>query len=93
MQRDSSREIDDGYNLQHIYEAGPVFESLLNHPSWWGWVQHFLGEAEPFMHEMFLNVRGRGGYIGVHSGGPNLGRSWCVVGCCSRSRSCGHVHV
>ena len=24
--------IDDGVNLQHIYEGGPIFEALLDHP-------------------------------------------------------------
>ena len=26
--------IDDGSNLQHIYEAGPVFEKMIDHPNW-----------------------------------------------------------
>ena len=57
----AKRGIDDGYNLQHIYEAGPVFETLIDHPKWFGHVEHFLGAGEPFMHELFLNVRGKGG--------------------------------
>eukprot|EP01052_Picozoa_sp_SAG31_P044906 SAG31_NODE_8001_length_1544_cov_1.057439_4_plen_72_part_00 len=31
--------IDDGVNLQHIYEAGEQFEALLDHPAWFGRVQ------------------------------------------------------
>ena len=75
----ASRPIDDGYNLQHIYEAGPVFESLIDHPNWIDRVRFFMGRGEPFMHELFINVRGKGGYIGVHSGGPRFdGRGWGV---------------
>ena len=74
---DKKVEIDDGCNLQHIYEAGPVFESLIDHQSWYDLVEYYLGRGTPFMHELFLNVRGPGGYIGVHSGGPRFdGRGW-----------------
>ena len=76
---DKKVEIDDGYNLQHVYEAGPVFESLIDHQSWYDLVEYYLGRGTPFMHELFLNVRGPGGYIGVHSGGPRFdGRGWGV---------------
>ena len=76
---DKKVEIDDGFNLQHIYEAGPVFESLIDHRSWYDLVEYYLGRGTPFMHELFLNVRGPGGYIGVHSGGPRFdGRGWGV---------------
>ena len=76
---DKKVEIDDGFNLQHIYEAGPVFESLIDHQSWYDLVEYYLGRGTPFMHELFLNVRGPGGYIGVHSGGPRFdGRGWGV---------------
>jgi hypothetical protein len=76
---DTRAAIDDGFNLQHIYEAGPAFEALIDHEEWMPWVRHFMGRGEPFMHELFLNVRGKGGYIGVHSGGPRFdGRGWGV---------------
>ena len=29
-----------------------------------------MGEAQPAIHEMFVNVRGPGGHITVHGGGP-----------------------
>lgn len=83
----SYREID-GMNLQHIFEAGEIFASLIDHPAWIDLVRHYLGPtARPSLHEMFLNLRGPGGYIGVHSGGGNInGRisagidrgQWCV---------------
>ena len=50
-------EIDDGVNLQHVFEAGPVFEALLDHPGWIGCVRHFIGSQSPIVHEMFINVR------------------------------------
>ena len=79
----------DGFNLQNIIEAGEPFERLIDHPAWIDLVRHYLGESGgPFIHECFLNLRGKGGYIGVHSGGWKLGdgrvRSgvdggrWCI---------------
>ena len=32
-------------------------------------VQKYLGKGTPFVHELFANVRGPGGFIGIHSGG------------------------
>jgi len=58
--------VDDGWNLQHIYEGGEPFERLLDHPSWYGHVTHYLGKASPFVFELFINIRGPGGFIGVH---------------------------
>ena len=60
---------DDGSNLQHIYEAGPAFERLLDCPAWYPRVRHYFGRATPFVNEFFANVRGEGGFIGLHSGG------------------------
>lgn len=75
---DPKHQIDDGCNLQHIYEAdAPVFRDIIDHPSWYSLVEHYMGRGTPFMHELFLNIRGPGGYIGLHSGGPNFsGRGW-----------------
>ena len=66
-----------GVNLQFPYEAGrscPVFEKLIDHPSWIGRARHYLGGAavQPYLHELFLNLRGKGGYIGCHGGGPQF---------------------
>ena len=49
--------INDGWNLQHIYEGGDQFEKLLDHPSWYGRVTKYLGNASPFVFELFINVR------------------------------------
>lgn len=65
--------INDGWNLQHIYEGGEPFEELLDHPAWYGHVAKYLGRASPFVFELFINTRNRGGFIGVHSGGWKAG--------------------
>ena len=64
-----------------------IFERLIDHPSWIGIVRHYIGKRHrPFINEVFLNVRGQEGYIGVHSGGHirdsrrrsgRLGGQWC----------------
>lgn len=60
----------DGCNFQNIIEAGPVFRKLIDYPTWINhcrrWVNPMNGLS---IHENFLNVRGSGGYIGIHSGG------------------------
>jgi hypothetical protein len=62
----------DGCNFQNIVEAGPVFRKLIDHPSW---IQHIRRWVNPVnglsIHENLLNVRGAGGYIGIHSGGAH----------------------
>ena len=79
----------DGMNLQNIIEGGEIFERLIDHPAWIDLVRHYIGPHDrPFINEGFINIRERGGYIGVHSGGHmpdsrnRTGRSqgeWC---CC-----------
>jgi hypothetical protein len=67
----------DGINLQQIYEAGPPFEALLDHPSWIAKVKTLVGGEGTFDHkhgalfidEAFANLRGPGQAIGLHSGG------------------------
>ncbi|NOK58438.1 MAG: Ectoine hydroxylase-related dioxygenase, phytanoyl-CoA dioxygenase (PhyH) family [Chloroflexi bacterium AL-W] len=68
---------NDGINLQQIYEGGPAFEQLIDHPSWIEKVKHLVGgegtfdwEHGPlFIDENFANIRGPGEGIGLHSGG------------------------
>jgi hypothetical protein len=68
---------NDGLNLQQIYEGGEPFERLIDHPSWIDKVKHFIGGEGTFDHhpsplfidENFANLRGKGGAIGLHSGG------------------------
>lgn len=62
--------ITDGVNIQHMFEAGEEWEALIDHHSWVGRVKHYLGRASPIVHELFVNLRGPGGYIGCHCGGP-----------------------
>lgn len=68
----------EGLNLQQIYESGPAFERLIDHPSWIEKVTHFIGTDEPnfdsnhgplFIDENFANIREKGQAIGLHSGG------------------------
>lgn len=62
----------DGINLQNIIEGGEIFEQLIDHPSWIERVRHYIGKTyRPFINESFINLRGPGGYIGVHSGGDS----------------------
>ena len=63
----------DGTNLQDIIEEGKFFERLIDHPAWIDLVRHYLGPStRPYLNEALLNMRGAGGYIGVHSGGHNI---------------------
>lgn len=69
----------EGANLQQIYEAGPEFARLIDHPSWIDKVLECLGTAEGdtfdsnhgpcFIDENFASIRGPGQAIGLHSGG------------------------
>lgn len=67
----------DGLNLQQIYEAGAPFETLIDHPSWIDKVKYFVGGEGTFdwslgplfIDENFVNIRGPGQAIGLHSGG------------------------
>ena len=60
----------DGMNLQNIIEGGAIFEALIDHPAWIDQVRHYIGKAYgPYINESFINIRGPGGFIGVHSGG------------------------
>ena len=60
----------DGCNFQNIIEGGAVFRRLINYPAW---IEHCRRWINPInglsIHENLLNVRGRGGYIGIHGGG------------------------
>jgi hypothetical protein len=69
--------VNDGLNLQQIYEAGEPFERLIDHPSWFQRVMHFVGgegtfdcaHGPLFIDENFANFRGPGEAFGLHSGG------------------------
>ena len=64
-----------GVNLQQIYEAGPIFESLIDHPSWIRYAHHFLGNVgfeathgPLYMDECFSTKRAAGEGFYLHSG-------------------------
>ncbi|WP_421723585.1 phytanoyl-CoA dioxygenase family protein [Bauldia sp.] len=70
----------EGLNLQQIYESGPAFERLIDHPSWIDKVIHFVGtdtknfdgyHGPCFIDENFASIRGPGEAIGLHSGGQD----------------------
>ncbi|MDA1088484.1 MAG: phytanoyl-CoA dioxygenase family protein [Verrucomicrobia bacterium] len=67
----------NGINLQQIYEAGEPFEKLIDHPSWFEKVRHFVGgegtfdcsHGPLFIDENFASLRKREEGIFPHSGG------------------------
>lgn len=60
----------DGCNFQNIVEAAPVFQRLIDYPAWADRCRRWINQINGMMiYENFLNVRGSGGYIGIHSGG------------------------
>ena len=69
----------EGLGFQQLYEAGPVWEELLDHPSWYDKAIHFIGTDDPenfdgnhgpaFIDECFGTIRGPGGAQRLHSGG------------------------
>ncbi|MGW0230918.1 phytanoyl-CoA dioxygenase family protein [Actinopolymorpha singaporensis] len=66
---------EDGVNFQNIIEGGPVFEELIDHPSWIDEVRRYIisgAHQHLRIDECFLNVRRSGGYIPIHSGGDNV---------------------
>eukprot|EP01044_Picomonas_judraskeda_P025607 COSAG03_NODE_7482_length_911_cov_1.674877_1_plen_45_part_10 len=34
-----------------------MFARTIDHPSWFPSVRHYMGDAQPAIHEMFVNVR------------------------------------
>lgn len=60
----------DGCNFQNIIEGGAVFRRLINYPAWINHCRRFINPTNGLsLHENLLNVRGQGGYIGIHGGG------------------------
>lgn len=69
----------EGLGMQQLYEAGPVWEELLDHPSWYDKAIHFIGSDDPenfdnahgpaFIDECFGTIRPQGGAQRLHSGG------------------------
>ncbi|WP_157959837.1 phytanoyl-CoA dioxygenase family protein [Devosia submarina] len=69
----------EGILLQQVYEAGPVWERMIDHPSWFPKAVHFIGSDDPenfdghhgpaFIDECFASIRGPGQALRLHSGG------------------------
>ena len=90
----------DGLNYQQIYEAGAPFERLIDHPSWFDKVRHFVGGEDSFdehhgplfIDENFVNFRGPGDAIGLHNGG-HLGLSRCQFRYIGGKFHCNQINV
>lgn len=61
--------VADGLNYQNIVEGGAVFEELIDHPSWIEHIRRYVDPDGLFIDECFVNRRGLGGGIYLHSGG------------------------
>jgi len=69
----------EGIMLQQMYEAGPVWERMIDHPNWFAKAVHFIGTDDPenfdghhgpaFIDECFATIRGPGQALRLHSGG------------------------
>ena len=61
---------DDGVNFQNIVEGGEVFERLIDYRAWLPLVSRYVNPVNRLsIHETLLNVRTRGGFLYIHSGG------------------------
>jgi hypothetical protein len=63
---------EDGCNFQNIMEADePTFQRLIDYPAWIPLIRKYLNA--PYngvsLHETLMNIRGQGGFIGIHCGG------------------------
>lgn len=75
----SATDRQEGISIQQLYEAGPVWEELIDHPAWYDKARHFVGTDDPenfdghhgplFIDECFGTIRGPGGALRFHSGG------------------------
>lgn len=61
---------EDGVNFQNIVDGGDVFEKLIDYPSWIDLVKKYVAPNNGLsIYENFLNIRGPGGHLYIHSGG------------------------
>lgn len=69
----------EGLTFLQLYEGGPVWERMIDHPSWFDKAVHYIGTDDPenfdghhgpaFIDECFGTIRGPGGAQRLHSGG------------------------
>ena len=75
QRRDYTR--DTGFELHNVLDCGdPVFDDLIDHPSWIHHVRHWAGEEGTYVQgvtidEHVATSRSAGGHHPVHSGGHN----------------------
>jgi hypothetical protein len=82
-----------GINLQNVVEGGEPFEELIDHPSWIHHVTRYVGDdAGLFIDECFVNLRGPGECINLHSGG-HMERHRTRFGFHNGEFRCGQVNV
>jgi ectoine hydroxylase-related dioxygenase (phytanoyl-CoA dioxygenase family) len=72
QRRDYTKET--GFELHNCVEAAPVFEELIDHPSWINHVRHWCGEEQSYVQGLFIDeciasIRRSGGHHPAHSGG------------------------
>ena len=90
----------EGLNLQQIYEGGPVWERLIDHPAYIEKVRHFVGgetnfdyhHGPLFIDECFANIRAEGEAIGLHSGGHDPAVR-CQFRVQNQQFHCGQVNI
>jgi hypothetical protein len=59
----------DNLVIENIFEAGAVFERMIDHPSWIDTMRRFVGSTDGlFIDEAFVNVRLSKTGLGLHSG-------------------------
>lgn len=91
----------EGLNLQQIYEAGPAFEKMIDHPAWIEKAIQCLGTDEQnfdglhgpcFIDENFASIREQGQAIGLHSGGDER-VTRCQYRCHDGKFHCGQINI
>lgn len=66
---DSSGAPSDNLVIENIFEAGAVFERMIDHPSWIEYMRRFVGSTDGlFIDEGFVNVRQSKTGLALHSG-------------------------
>ena len=59
----------DNLVIENIFEAGEVFERMIDHPSWIDHMRRFVGSTDQmFIDEAFVNVRQLKAGLSLHSG-------------------------
>lgn len=72
QRRDYSPET--GFELHQAVAAGEPFKELIDHPGWFGLVNHYAGEEDSYVAGVYIDesiasIRASGGHHPVHSGG------------------------